>query len=118
MLGLVVQLVGPVVVASRREEWPLPSQHGSLVWHIAGWNLGAHSSRYVRGNIQEEKGEKWREIEAKDGRYNAAEEVQVWIGNGKDRLQSRNALSLWEPRKQDTSRNDEVIKREEVGKAA
>ena len=100
------------------KEWSFARQHGSLVRHIFSRNFGAHSSRNVRGNIQKEERKKRREIKAKNGRDNAAEEVQVWVCNGEYRLQNGNALSLREPREQDASRDDEIIKREEVGKAA
>ena len=68
----------------------------------------------VSQQVEDEEGANRRDIDAANGRDDAAEEVEVGIGHGEDRLQERHALRLRKPREQDADGDQALVESEEV----
>jgi hypothetical protein len=79
-----------------------------LLLHARG-NLAANRRRGIRHETQQEESEKRRQIQTKNGRNEASEQVEVGVRNGIDGLQGRHSLSLGEPTQENTSSDDNVV---------
>ena len=64
--------------------------------------------------VEHEEGANRRDVDAANRRHDAAEEVEVDVGDGEDRLQQGDALRLREPREQDADGDEALVEREEV----
>eukprot|EP00966_Prymnesium_polylepis_P182793 4235343-Prymnesium_polylepis.1 len=72
--------------------------------------VGQRAGRAERGDrvgeqVEHEERADRADVDAADGRHDAAEEVEVDVGDGEDRLEHRDALSLREPGEQDAQRD-------------
>lgn len=79
-----------------------------LLLHLR-WNFTADSGSGISKCTEQKKGKDRRQIQAKNWRNQATEQVQVRISDCVDRLQSSNALSLREPAKKDTDCDDKIV---------
>lgn len=64
--------------------------------------------------IEDEESADGRNVDAADGRDDAAEQVEIGVGDGEDRLQQPDALRLREPREEDADGDQALVESEEV----